>query len=245
MIGCTCKVCKSRNPKNNRTRASAWLRTRGKSILIDTSTDLRQQALKYKIPRVDAILYTHPHADHVHGIDEMRSYNFLQKAEIPAYCNAWTAKELREKFEYIFARGPVEGGGIPQLTIHQFPPDTIQLDVLGVRVVPIALRHGSKECTAYRVDDLAYVTDVSAFPHPAFERLKNLDILILDCVRYKAHKTHLTWDVALDIARQIGARKTYLTHLSHDFDYASVSKKLPKGVFLAYDGLTLQTRRTL
>ena len=176
LIHCPCSVCRSRNPKNNRLRASVWVQTGDKSFLIDTSTDLRQQALRAKISRVDAVLYTHPHADHIHGIDELRSFNYIQKAKIPVYGNAWTCEELESKFPYIFKPGPTIGGGAPQLILHRFETQSETLDILGEPVVPISLLHGKKECVGYRfnslVGSLAYVTDCSEIPPAAQERLQ-------------------------------------------------------------------------
>lgn len=241
LLCCKCPVCRSKDPKNKRLRASAWLQTRGKSILIDTSTDLRQQALANKIPRVDAVLYTHPHADHIHGIDELRSFNFAQKTSIPIFGNEWTYQDLTRKFEYIFnSKLPVEGGGIPQLHLTQFSSATPQVDVVGVPVQPIPVQHGSKECIAYRFDSVAYVTDCSYIPETSLDRLKGLSVLVLDCVKIEPHKTHLNLDRALEMVEKIRPKKTFLTHLGHDFDYAKTNRKLPKGVKLAYDGLKIR-----
>ncbi len=248
LIHCDCKVCRSKNPKNKRLRASVWIQAEGrngpKSLLIDTSTDLRQQALRERIPRIDAVLYTHPHADHIHGIDELRSYNYVQKAAIPIYVNSWTRQDLEVKFSYIFKPIPVEGGGIPQLIMNEFDASTPVLDILGVPVVPISLQHGSKECAGYRIDSVAYMTDCSYIPKSSLERLTGLSVLILDCVRLKPHGTHFNLDQAIEVVSQVKPKKTYLTHLGHDFDYAEWTKKLPRGVALAYDGLKI-TRRSV
>lgn len=240
LIGCNCPVCDSDDLKNNRLRASIWIQAQGKSILVDTSTDLRIQALRAGIPRVDAVLFTHPHADHIHGIDELRSYNFVQKEPIPVYGNAWTEKELIKKFEYIFrATGPAEGGGIPQLNFHPVDSSAETLDILGLKFIPIAVEHGSKECLGYRIDSVAYVTDCSYIPPDSKERLKGLSVLILDCVRLQSHRTHFNLDQALETISELRPEKTYLTHLGHDFDYRTWMEKLPEGVELAYDGLEI------
>jgi phosphoribosyl 1,2-cyclic phosphate phosphodiesterase len=239
LISCKCAVCRSRNPRNKRLRASAWLKTRGKSILIDTSVDLRAQALREKIERVDAVLYTHPHADHIHGIDELRSYNYLQRASIPAYGNAWTCEELRQKFSYIFKPVHVEGGGIPQPELHEFEASVQTLDVLGVPVTPLSLKHGSRECIGYRIDSVAYVTDCSYIPPTTLERMKGLSVLVLDCLRLQPHGTHFHLEQALAIVEELSPKRTLLTHLGHDFDYEKWNKKLPSGVQLAYDGLRI------
>jgi phosphoribosyl 1,2-cyclic phosphate phosphodiesterase len=243
VIGCACVVCRSRHPRNHRLRASVWFQAQGKSILVDTSADFRQQALRAKIPGLDAILFTHPHADHVHGIDDVRAYNFLQKASIPAFGNEWTCTDLRSKFSYVFSPGAlktVEGGGIPQVNLQQFDATVASLDVAGVKVVPIALEHGSKQSVGYRIDSVAYVTDCSYIPPSSLDRLRDLSVLVLDCVRMAPHKTHFNLDRALETVEQVKPRRTYLTHLNHEFDYPKWQKRLPKGVALAYDGLKIR-----
>jgi phosphoribosyl 1,2-cyclic phosphate phosphodiesterase len=240
LIGCRCPVCRSKNPKNKRLRASAWVECSKKYFLIDTATDLRQQALNHKISRIDAILFSHPHADHVSGIDELRSYNFLQRSTLPAYGNSWTCDELKAKYSYIFNPRPVEGGGIPQVQLNRFDATVPSLTIQGVPVIPISVSHGSKECVGYRFDSIAYVTDCSYIPSTSFDRLKGLSALVLGCVRLKPHGTHFNLDQALEMVSQVRPKKTYLTHLGHDFDYAKWMKKLPKGVTLAYDGLKIK-----
>lgn len=240
-IQCKCSVCISDDLKNKRLRASAWLRIQGQSILIDTSTDLRTQALRADIKRVDAVLYTHPHADHIHGIDELRSFNFIQRQSIPVYGNHWTSKELKTKFSYIFHPGPVEGGGIPQLTLNEFDPEEKEIRVLGIPITPIPVPHGTQQCVGYRIHSFAYVTDCNEIPEKSLQRMRNLKTLVLDCVREKAHATHLNLEKALWVVNQIRPTQTYLTHLSHDFDYSTWMKRLPSGVALAYDGLVIHS----
>lgn len=244
LLSCRCKVCRSKNPKNSRTRASAWVETRGKSFLIDTSTDLRAQALREKLLHVDAILFTHPHADHVSGIDEVRAYNYIQKSRIPAYGNHWTCTELRSRYPYIFAPTPVEGGGIPLIDLQEFDASNGAFEVQGVKIIPLSLLHGSKECIAYRIGNFAYVTDCNTIPEAALAQLQNVDLLVLDCLRIEPHRTHLNLEQALAISSRLKPKKTVLTHLGHDFDYAEWTKKgpkrkLPPGVTLAYDGLKI------
>ena len=245
LIHCDCRVCRSRSPRNKRLRASVWVRTQGKSFLIDTSTDLRQQALREKIERLDAVLYTHPHADHIHGIDELRSWNFIQKSRIPVYGNEWTVTELRTKFGYIFQPGPVEGGGIPQLDLRLLDATSEYLDIEGVRITPIPLKHGTKDCVGYRFGGVAYVTDCSYIPEDSLHRLQGLSVLVLDCLRLAPHGTHLNLDQAMEVVSRVKPAKTFFTHLGHDFDYATWNRKLPKGVQLAYDGLQVQAQGAL
>jgi len=245
LILCKCPVCRSKNPKNKRLRASVWVQVNGKSILIDTSTDLRQQALRAKIPRIDAVLYTHPHADHIHGIDELRGFNFFQKDRIPLYGNAWTCRELNEKFHYIFSNLQPEGGGIPLLDLHQIDAQKTSLSVSGIPVIPLSLEHGSQESVGYRIGPVAYVTDCSAIPLSTQNRLQNLSVLILDCVRLKAHRTHFNLEQALEAVSILRPKKTYLTHLGHDFEYKGWTKRLPKGVAFAYDGLVIKAHQVI
>jgi len=243
IISCPCTVCRSKDPKNKRLRAAAWVQTRGKSILIDTSVDLRAQALRGKIFHVDGVIYTHPHADHIFGIDELRTYNFIQKKRIPVFGNAWTCTELRAKFEYIFSpKGPSEGGGVAQLDLQEISGKSQSFDVAGISVIPLPVSHGSKECLGYRIDSVAYVTDCSYIPDSTFERMQGLAVLVLDCLRIEGHGTHLNLDQALEIAARVKAKKTFFTHMGHDFDYAKTNRKLPKGIQLAYDGLRIKTR---
>lgn len=250
IVGCRCKVCLSRNPKNKRLRASVWLQTRGRSLLIDTATDLREQALRHRIFHVDAVLYTHPHADHVGGIDELRTYNFLQKSDLPIYGNAWTLEELTTRFPYIFKpRGPVEGGGIPQLIPHLISGTSKALDIAGVPITPIPVNHGSQECLGFRVDSVAYVTDCSYIPPSSLDRLKGLSVLVLDCLRLEKHGTHFNLDQALETVRALRPKKAILTHLGHDFDYQPWVRRLgraaqsPTQITLAYDGLKVRWRK--
>ncbi len=243
MLQCRCPVCTSRNRKNRRLRASAWLKTRGKSFLIDTSTDLREQALRENIDRVDAILYTHPHSDHVSGIDDVRSFNYLQKSSIPAYGNSWTERELTSRYPYIFnPQGPSEGGGVPQIQFHLIPDGTTSIEVEGVTIETLTLKHGSQDVLAFRVENVAYLTDCNFIPDEAVARLQGLDILILDCLRLERHGTHFNLEESLHFIPRVNPRKTILTHLGHDFEYGEWTKrgpgaKLPKNVTLAYDGM--------
>ena len=241
LLFCNCPVCKSKDPKNKRLRASVVVTHQGKRFLIDTGTDLRQQALRFKMQRIDAVLYTHPHADHVHGIDELRSFNFAQKERIAVYGNAWTHQELLERFGYIFGSPHAKiGGAIPQLSLHLIDASNQFLTIAGAKIQPVPVSHGKKECVGYRFDRVAYVTDCSYIPETSYERLMGLSVLVLDCVRLAEHATHLNLERALEIVDRVKPKKTFLTHLGHDFDYKKWSKKLPRGVALAYDGLKVR-----
>ncbi len=242
LIQCKCSVCTSKSSKNKRLRCSAWIRINDKNLLIDTSPDLRQQALRANIPRIDAVLLTHPHADHIHGIDELRSFNFIQKSKIQVYGNDWTCSELRVKFAYIFDPSPSEGGGKPQLDLHVFQAQDPFVEVLDQKIIPLPVSHGSKETVGYRIGSLAYLTDCNYIPQSTMNRMQDLSVLVLDCIQFGPHNTHLNLEGALSIISKLKPKKAFLTHLGHEFDYTVGSKKLPKGVAFAYDGLTINTQ---
>ena len=239
---CPCPVCRSRNPKNHRLRASAWIQKAGKSIIVDTGPDLRTQCLRAKVSRIDAVLYSHPHADHLHGIDELRTYNYYQKSAIPVYGNSWMISEIKSRFPYIFHVGPAEGGGRPAVETHEIDPSKASFQAAGLKIIPIPHAHGSQESLGYRIDDVAYIADCSYIPVKSLDRLKGLAVLVLDCVRLEPHNTHFHLDKSLEVISELKPRRAFLTHLGHDFDYAKWNGKLPKGVQLAYDGLTFSNR---
>jgi len=195
------------------------------------------------MPSIDAILFTHPHADHVGGIDEIRSYNFIQNRAIEAWGHDWTLQELPRRYPYIFHPGKVEGGGIAHVDLREFSLSDSEFVAAGVRVVPIALQHGSNRVAGFRIGDFAYLTDCHLIPESSLSRLEGLSVLILDCLRRSPHDTHLNWDLALNYSSRIAAKRTIFTHMSHDFDYAKASRELPKNHALAYDGQVIHVKR--
>jgi phosphoribosyl 1,2-cyclic phosphate phosphodiesterase len=237
IICCNCSVCTSRDPKNTRTRASLWVEQEGHHFLIDTSTDLRQQALANRIPRVDAVLFTHAHADHVLGLDEIRVYNFHQKAPIPCYGGEETLRRVRQMFSYIFSADAVESFK-PQLSLHEVSGP---FKLHGLEILPVPVRHGSLSVLGYRFDDKAYVTDCNFISEESKKMLRRLDLLILSAIRYQPHPTHFSLEEALEVIRGLAPKRAILTHLSHAFDYAKVNAELPKGVELAFDGMKIES----
>lgn len=236
MIGCRCATCLSTDPRDRRSRPSIHLAVdEGPQILIDTSTDLRQQALERDISRVDVVLFTHSHADHVMGLDDLRRFNAIQSAAIPAYADAFTAAEIRRIFKYVFEPPEEKGGGIPQITLHEIDGP---FDVAGVRVTPVPLLHGRRPIFGFRIGAFAYLTDCSAIPEAAWPLLADLDVIVLDALRHRPHPTHFTVQQALDVLARLAPRQAWLTHICHDLPHAETNRALPPGVALAYDGLT-------
>ena len=237
MIGCTCAVCRSDDPRDRRLRPSIHLDVPGHaSILVDTGPDLRQQALTHAVRRVDAILYTHSHADHILGLDEIRRFNVEQGGPIACYASAAAWDSIRRTFSYAFDGVRREGGGIPRLDAHEIDgPFTIA----GVRVVPVPLFQGSLPILGFRFGSVAYLTDCSAIPDDSWPLITGVDTLVIDALRDKKHPTHFTVAEALDAISRIAPRRAYLTHMSHDLGHAATNARLPDGVELAYDGLVL------
>ena len=240
MIGCTCAVCRSTDPRDRRLRPSIYLEVPGRAaILVDTTPDLRQQALTTGLTRLDAVLFTHSHADHILGLDEIRRFNFMQGAAIPCYATADVWESIRRTFYYVFDGVPREGGGIPKIDAHEI---TGPLAVAGVHVVPVPLLHGRMPILGFRFGDFAYLTDCSAIPEESWALVAGVETLIIDALRDKKHPTHFTVAEALEAIARIAPGRAYLTHMSHDLGHAETNARLPRGVELAYDGLSLDAR---
>ena len=235
VVGCGCDVCASTDPRDKRLRTSVVLGFTGGTLLIDTTPDLRTQLLRAGIGRVDAVLYTHDHIDHVYGLDDVRPLCTWAGRPMPVFCEERVERRIRRAFDYAFEPVPVPGGGIPKLEFERIT--TAPFEILGERVVPLRLRHGVFDVLGFRFGNLAYCTDTNQIPDDTWPLLEGLDTLVLDCLRESRHPTHFSLDEALAVAARVGARRTLLTHMGHELAHAATSARLPPGVELAYDGL--------
>ncbi len=234
---CPCEVCASDHPKNKRLRSSILIRNQQQHILIDTSSDLRQQCLQNRVTQLDAVLYTHHHADHVNGIDELRCFNHFNGTRTPIYADAFTLAQLKANFSYIFSNGKPEGGGVTQ--VEPVEIDGTAIELAGLRILPLDVEHGSLTIKSFRIGPMAYLTDCSGIPESTKEALQGLDVLILNALGFKPHPTHFCLSDSLRAIEELKPRKAYLTHINHQFDHDTVNADLPEGVELAYDGLEI------
>lgn len=232
-LGCQCPTCTSSDSRDCRTRSSVLLEYDGRAVVIDTSPDFRQQGLRERISRLDAVVFTHTHADHVFGLDDVRVFNMRQKTAIPIYADSNSMANIRRIFDYVF-RADYAAGGLPQLD-----PRLIEgpFDLWGVRMTPLPVMHGGLPVLGFRFGNTAYVTDFSVIPDPTLALMEGVDCLILDALRHKPHPTHSTLAQSLAIVRQIKPRRAFFTHIAHEVSHQAASAELPSGVELAYDGL--------
>jgi len=238
VITCGCDVCTSDDPRNNRLRAGLLLEWEDDGepvrVLVDTTTDLRQQALWVGLERVDAVVYTHHHADHILGLDELRIYNFVHRMAIPLYGRQETLDGIRHTFHYAFDQ---KARGVPRLELIAAEEP---FELHGVRIEPVPVEHHRLTISAYRIGSFAYITDCSGIPDESAEALAGVEVLVIDALRREPHPAHFTLEEALAQIERIGAPTAYLTHLSHEFDHATLEAELPDGVRVAYDGLVLE-----
>lgn len=239
--GCQCPVCTSNNPRNYRNRTSAIIyHSSGKTVLIDAGPDLRHQCIQHKVPRVDAVLYTHAHADHIYGTDDLRSFNFVIKDRIQCYGSAETLAGLRYAFPYIINPRPsYPGGQVAQIDLNEIS-NFESFSVFNWTISAFPLPHGDTTVTGFRVGNLGYATDCKGLTARATEVLHGVEYLFLDGLRWEPHNTHNSIDEAIAISRQLGVKQTYLVHMTHTIDYDEVSLLLPEGVALGYDGLSIE-----
>ena len=237
VVGCRCRVCTSADPHNQRLRQSVAIEAEGKHFLIDTTPDLRLQLLRHPIPRLDFILFTHSHSDHLMGLDDIRPFNFRQRESIHAYANAMTAKAVRRAFGYIWDVHDQIGGGKPQLELHEVEG---AFTWEGIDIVPLPVAHGDWTIYGFRIGPFAYITDTNGIPPDSMKLLEGIDTLALDGLRpAPRHPTHFVIAEAVECAQEVGARMTYLIHLTHEVEHEEIERTLPENVRLAYDGLEL------
>lgn len=251
MIGCACDVCRSSDPRDTRTRPSILIElpvpgapadAAGQGVfrlLVDTSTDLRQQALRERIDRVDAVFYTHAHADHIFGFDELRRFNHLTRRPLPAYGDRETLDAIRRTFSYAYDPGAPKGGGVPHVDLNEV---TGPFTLAGHVITPVPVMHGTTRVNGLRVGGFAYVTDCNLIPPDSMALLAGLDVLILDALRHKPHPTHFTVSGALEAVAALAPRAAFFTHMTHDLGHETTCAALPAGVSLAYDGLVIACR---
>ncbi|HEX8617178.1 MAG TPA: MBL fold metallo-hydrolase [Thermoanaerobaculia bacterium] len=238
VVGCACRVCTSADPKNQRLRQSVAIEANGKHFLIDTSPDLRLQLLRHPIPRLDFVLFTHSHSDHLMGLDDIRPFNFRQRESIHAFANPLTAKAIRRAFSYIWDTSSQLGGGKPQLELHEVEEAFTHE---GIRIIPIPVDHGEWTILGYRIGNFAYITDTNGIPPASMKLLEGVEVLALDGLRpAPRHSTHFIVSEAVECAQEIGAKQTWLIHLAHEVEHSEIEATLPQGVRIAYDGLVLE-----
>jgi phosphoribosyl 1,2-cyclic phosphate phosphodiesterase len=235
-IGCDCAVCRSHDPRDRRTRPSVLIEYNGHVVLIDTTPDFREQAIRERIRHIDAVLYTHTHADHILGIDDLRPLSFRHKPDrLPLYAHPDAAEFIRNMFRYIFD-ADYKFGGLPQVEMRSLEGP---LDLFGARFEPITVIHGESEIFGFRFGSAAYLTDHSEIPDASLARLEGLDILFLDALRYKPHPTHSTIENSLKTVEQLKPKRAFFTHICHDLAHQETNAALPQNVQLSYDGMKL------
>jgi len=235
-LACHCPVCESTDPHDQRTRPSVLLSYDGRNVVIDTTPDFRSQAIRAHVDRLDAVLFTHGHADHILGLDDIRPFNLKQKAVLPVYASRDTLETLRRQFSYIFEEA-LPGSTLPLIELREIDGP---FNLFGIRIVPIPAMHGTQPVLGFRFGDFAYLTDFSSVPEPSKVLLSNLDDFILDALRYVPHPTHSNVEQSLALVEELKPKRAWFTHICHDLGHAETNARLPKNVRLAYDGLQFE-----
>lgn len=239
MIGCSCPVCRSLDHRDQRLRVAVHLEVEGRSLVIDTGPDFRQQMLRAHISRLDGILFTHEHKDHTAGLDDVRAFNFRQQQEMPIYAEPRVLEQLKREFAYVFAEHKYPG--VPQVSLHPIADDQLPFEVLGLRVQPLRAMHYKLPVLGFRIGDLAYLTDANQLPDSTMDQLRGADIIVLNALRHEPHISHFSLSEAVAILEELKPRRAYLTHISHQLGrHREVEAQLPPWVRLAYDGLQLE-----
>lgn len=238
LIGCSCSVCLSTSPLNKRLRSAGLLKVHGKNYLIDVGPDFREQALKYRIDSLDGVLITHPHSDHIAGIDDLRAYYFLSGKKMPCLLSQATFDEIKERFPYLLKVKP-EGSIAAQLNFHILPHDFGHIVFEGLDVQYLSYFQSHVQVTGFRFGNFGYVSDIRSYSDRVFEELKGVSVLVLSALRHEPTQMHFSIAEAIAFAQKVGAATTYFTHIAHDIDHELVEKTLPKGFHLGYDGLEI------
>ena len=236
VIACSCSICKSKNPKDNRLRTSALIETEKYNFVIDSGPDFRFQMLRANVQQLDAILFTHQHRDHIAGLDDVRSFNFKQKQPMPIYGNDFVINQIKREFDYIFeSKYP----GIPKLEINRIDNNPFTIDKLNI--IPIEVLHHKLPVLGFRIDGLTYITDANTIPEKEFSKIEGSEVLVLNALQKDDHISHFTLNEALTVIEKIKPQQAYLTHISHNMGlHEDVSSELPPNVYLAYDGLSIK-----
>lgn len=237
---CQCPVCLSEDEKDKRLRCSLLIETKNTSVLIDTSADFRQQMLIHQVQKLDAVVFTHYHFDHIGGFDDIRAFNFIQQKPLSIFLNNETFQSLKRIFSYAFGEAVQTGGGLPVVDVNIIDKESFKIGDIGFEIIP--LMHGNIEVLGFRIGNFAYCTDTNFISEESKNKLKNLDYLILDALRFHPHPTHYTVDEAIEIANELKAKKTYFTHIAHQISHSKLSSELPENIHLAYDGLEIITK---
>ncbi len=243
-IGCDCAVCRSDDVRDKRSRASALIEDGNRRLLIDTTPEMRLQLLSAGVGDVDAVLYTHLHADHVHGIDDLRSISIARTGSLPLFGPAQTIEHITRSFGYIFddAVVPVPGTSKPRLQAHVLTPGRV-INIAGFDVLPLEFEHGNAVVFGFRIGPFGYITDVKNVPDAAIAALQGIEVLVLNALWWRPHPTHLSIPEAIEVAARVGARRSYLTHLTHETSHRELLRRLPPGVEPGYDGMVIDARR--
>lgn len=235
VIGCSCLTCASTDKKNQRSRCAAWVQVDGLSLVIDTGTDFRSQALRENIQKVDAILYTHPHADHLNGIDDLRAFCYVQQGRIPIYSNEATIANITKRFDYAFLPANNHWDK-PVLSANTISGS---FKIADTEIISMEVPHGYWQSVAYRIGNIAWLTDLNDISDEVLIQLQDLDYLFLDCLRDTPYPSHLGFDQSIEFATKIGAKQTYLIHMTHHLEYHALNARCPEGINVAFDGLTV------